>query len=69
MNEKTFLWALPCLGAVVVAAQLYAGRIRLYRAPREWQRVDKTVDPGRFWLFIVAELLLIVILIGQAATT
>jgi len=66
MNEHAFFWALPALVALGIAFQLRAGRIRLYRAPKAWRLVEKEKDEGRFWLFIVAEVLLVFILIGQA---
>ena len=68
MNERAFFWSLPVLVAVWVVFQLRAGRIRLYKAPKEWQLVEREKEEGRFWLFIVAEVLLFFILIGQAAT-
>ena len=66
MNEHVFFWSLPVLVAVCIVVQLRAGSIRLYKAPKEWQLVEKEKDEGRFWLFIVAEVLLVFILIGQA---
>ncbi len=49
-----------------LAAQLSAGEIRLYLAPQSWQEVSKGKDPGRFWAFIVAEILLLGIVLTAA---
>jgi hypothetical protein len=67
MNEHAFFWSLPVLVATCIVLQLRAGRIRLYKAPKEWQLVEREKDEGRFWLFVFAEVLLFFILIGQAA--
>jgi hypothetical protein len=69
MNEHAILWALPILAAFAVAMQLYAGRVLLGRAPRGWHYVEKSGEPRRYWLFLSAELLLVLILIGQAASS
>jgi hypothetical protein len=61
-NDNYFLWALPVLGSVVVALQLGYGRVVI----SPWRVVEKAEDEGRFWLFIVAESLLVLILVGQA---
>ena len=66
MNEHTFLRILPALVAVAMVFQLRSGRIRFYQAPKKWRLVEKESDEGLFWLFIVAEGLLVLILIGQA---
>ncbi len=66
MSDDAFLWALPALAAVAIGFQLYAGRIPLCWTPRGWQIVEKAKDEGRFWLFIIAEMLLVLLLIGQA---
>jgi len=63
-NEHAFLWALPVLVAASVVLQLYHGRIVV----GAWRTAEKSENEGRFWLFIVAESLLVLILIGQAAT-
>jgi hypothetical protein len=52
--------------AVCIALQLRYGRLGLHRAPKEWLNVERESDPGRFWLFIVVEVLAFFILIGQA---
>jgi len=66
VNEHAFFWTLPALVAVAIFVQLRSGTIRLYQAPKEWRFVEKEKDEGRYWLFIVAEGLLVLILIGQA---
>jgi hypothetical protein len=50
-----FAWVIAVLLAVCIAIQLRVGFIKLYRAPKEWRFIDKNDDPGRYWLFIVAE--------------
>jgi hypothetical protein len=52
--------------AVCIALQLRYGRLGLHRAPKEWLNVERESGAGRFRLFIVAEALAFVILIGQA---
>jgi len=52
--------------AVCIALQLVTGELGLHRAPKEWLNVARDSEPGRFWLFIVAEVLAVFILIGQA---
>ena len=42
-----------------LAVQLSKGEIRLYLAPESWQEVSKAKDPGRFWAFIVAEIVVL----------
>ena len=49
-----------------LAAQLSAGEIRLYLAPKKWQEVSKAEDPGRFWAFIVAEILGLAVVLAAA---
>jgi hypothetical protein len=66
MDDRAFFWSLPALMAVCIALQLRYGRLGLHRAPKEWLTVERETDPGRFWLFIVAEALIFFILIGQA---
>ena len=66
VDERAFFWSLPALVAICIALQLHYGRLGLHRAPKEWLNVEKEKDPGRFWLFILAEVLLLFILIGQA---
>ena len=66
MSQQAFFWILPLVVVVCILFQLGTGRIRLYMAPEEWQLVEKEKDEGRFWLFILAEVLLVFILIGQA---
>jgi hypothetical protein len=61
-NKDPLLWALPLLGLFVVALQLRYGRVVI----SPWRFVEKAEDEGRFWLFIVAESLLVLILVGQA---
>ena len=68
MNDHAFYWSLPVLTAACIALQIRSGRLGLHRAPKEWLNVERESDPGRFWLFIVAEVFLVFILIGQAAT-
>ena len=48
-------WVIAALFAISIAAQLHAGRIRLYMAPEPWQEVIRSNDPGRFWLAIMVE--------------
>jgi hypothetical protein len=66
MDDQAFFWGLPALMAVCIALQLCYGRLGLHRAPKEWLNVERESDPGRFWLFVVAEVLAFFILIGQA---
>ena len=47
-----------------LAVQVSTGEIRLYLAPESWQEVSKAKDPGRFWAFIVAE----VVVLGAVLT-
>jgi hypothetical protein len=48
------------LFALGIAVQLYTREIRLYRRPKAWRHVIKADDPGRFWLFVVAEMIALV---------
>ena len=52
--------------AVCIALQIVTGELGLHRAPKEWLNVARDGDPGRFWLFIAAEMLAVFILLGQA---
>jgi hypothetical protein len=63
-NEHVFLWVLPVLVAAGVVLQVHYERVVI----SAWRTVEKSENEGRFWLFIVAEGLLVLILIGQAAT-
>jgi hypothetical protein len=63
-NELAFLWALPVLVAACVLLQLYYGRVVV----SAWRTAEKSDNEGRFWLFIVAESVLVLILVGQATT-
>jgi len=65
MNDL-FPWTLPALAAAGVGLQLRYGRIPLGWTPSGWHVVERAHDEGRFWLFIVAESLLVLILVGQA---
>ena len=49
-----------------LAVQLSTGEIRLYMGPKSWREVSKAEDPGRFWAFIIAELVVLVALLTQA---
>ena len=66
MDDRAFFWSLPVIMAASVALQIRCGRLGLLSAPKEWRNVRRESDPGRFWLFIVAETLAVFILIGQA---
>jgi hypothetical protein len=57
---------IAALIALGIAVQLNAGRIRLYMAPKAWQEVSKTEDPGRFWLFVAVEIILMVGAVAMA---
>lgn len=61
-KEHAFLPALPALVAFCVVVQLFYGRVAVY----PWRTVDRSENEGRYWLFIVAETLLFLILVGQA---
>jgi len=61
-DEHAFLWALPALAAFCVVLQVIYGRV----AVEPWRTLEKSENEGRYWLFIVAESLLVLILIGQA---
>ena len=61
-NEHVFLWVLPALAAAAIGLQLRYGRVVVGR----WLTMEKAENEGRFWLFIVAQVLLVIILIGQA---
>jgi hypothetical protein len=52
-----FPWAIAGLFALCIGIQVRVGFIKLYRAPKEWRFVDKNDDPGRYWLFISAEVI------------
>lgn len=66
MNEHAFLWALPVLLAAFLGLQLRYGRVVVGWSAGGWRFVDKADNEGRFWLFIGAEGLVVVLLIGQA---
>jgi hypothetical protein len=66
MDDGTFLWWLPVLVAVAVIAQLSAGRAVVGWTPKGWEAVDKTDNAMKYWLFITAEIILMLILVGQA---
>jgi hypothetical protein len=66
MDDRAFFWSLPALMAVCIALQIVTGELGLHRAPKEWLNVARDGDPGRFWLFIAAEMLAVFILLGQA---
>jgi hypothetical protein len=61
-SEQAFLWILPALVGFCVVLQLIYGRV----AVGPWRTIEKSAEEGRYWLFIVAESLLVLILIGQA---
>jgi hypothetical protein len=63
-NEHAFLWALPVLVALGIVLQLHYKRIIV----SAWRTAEKSENEGRFWLFIFAQCLVVLILIGQAAT-
>ena len=62
IDKNLFLWALPVFCLVFVVAQLRYDRVAI----SPWRIIEKTEDKGRFWLFIVADSLLVLVLIGQA---
>lgn len=66
MSNHVFFWLLPAFGAAFLGSQLYTGRIPLYWNPRGWVIIEKEQDEGRYWLFIIAQFLLVLILAGQA---
>jgi hypothetical protein len=66
MNNQAIFWIFPVLVGVAILLQLYTGRLGLMWAPKQWLGVTKDNDEGRFWLFIVAEFLLLIVLIAQA---
>ena len=61
-NENAFFWSLPVLMAVCVALQVYYGRVVI----GAWRTMERSENEGRFWLFIVAESVAVLVLIGQA---
>lgn len=69
MDKQAFFWALPALMALTVGLQLRYRRIVIGWTSNGWSFVEKTEDEGRFWLFIVAESAVVLILIGQALST
>jgi hypothetical protein len=46
---------LAALIALCIILELRAGSIPLGWVPTEWRYVHKGDDPGRFWLFIVGQ--------------
>ena len=48
---------------LALTAQLTRGQVWLYFAPKPWQFIDKRDDPGRFWAFVVAEMVVLVVVI------
>ena len=67
MNDL-FLWILPVLAAAAIGLQLRYGRVPIGWAPNGWRIIERTQDERRFWLFIVAQILVAFILLGQALT-
>jgi hypothetical protein len=63
-NAHAFLWVLPVLAAACVVLQVRYERVVI----TPWRTVEKGENEGRFWLVIIAESLLVLILVGQAAT-
>jgi hypothetical protein len=61
-NEHAFFWSLPVLMTLVVALQLYYGRVVI----GAWRTMERGENGGRFWLFIVAESVAVLVLVGQA---
>lgn len=61
-NEHAFLWSLPVLMALGVALQLYYGRVVI----GAWRTMERSENEGRFWLFIAAESLAVLVLVSQA---
>ena len=59
-GPQWFPWVVAALLAVCIGIQLRVGFIKLYRAPKEWRFVDKDDDPGRYWLFITAEAIVLI---------
>jgi hypothetical protein len=66
MDERALFWIFPALGVAAIAFQLRSGRIAFGLPPGKWRVVEKEQEEGRFWLCIIAEGLLVLILIGQA---
>jgi hypothetical protein len=66
MPDHAIFWFFPALVAFSIVLQLRYGCIPLGWIPGKWQGVEKAEDEGRFWLYIVAQCLLVLILIGQA---
>ena len=61
------LAAFIAIGFVLgLAVQLSTGEIRLYMAPESWREVSKAKEPGRFWAFIVAEIVVLGAVLTQA---
>ena len=48
-----------------IVAQLSKGQIWLFGGPNAWRFVDRNDDPGRFWAFIIAEIVVLVLVIVQ----
>ena len=61
----------PLAGGIALAfvlaltVQLTRGQIWLYRAPKSWRFVDKRDDPGRFWAFVIAEVVVLISILVQ----
>ena len=62
MTGPTLFLVIAGLTAVTIVVQLRSGKITLFLAPSQWKNVERQTDPRRFFMFVVAEL---VVLIGS----
>jgi hypothetical protein len=66
VNEQHFLWTLPALCLAVIGLELWYGRVPLGWTQSGWWVLEKKRGSGRFWLVVVAQSVVVVLLMSLA---
>lgn len=64
--DPPFELAMAGLMAVMIAVQLYTGRLHLDRAPEAYRHASRSTDPGRYWAFIVGTTIVVIAMTAEA---
>jgi hypothetical protein len=63
MSHGLFELIMAFVLAICIGGQLLYGTITLHRAPKAWRHVERNTDPGRYWAFIIATALVMIVLV------
>ena len=61
-----FFWVIAIAFAASIIDHLRTREIRLSGVPKVWGHIKQAHDPGRFWLFLIGEIIVMIALFAEA---